>query len=382
MALAGNIKEFGLADIFQIVSLQQKTGELIVQGKDGTVTILLENGFIVGASATFRSIEERLERALERSEAMNKFQLKRALETQKKTLQPLWTVLAETKAIEPDALKSLLSQQIHETIYHVLRWTEGEYRFEPKKSVEYDRQLISPVNTEFLVMEGFRITDEWPEVEKVISSFQLMVRRVPDALAPKDLSEAESKLLKLLTEERSVQDLIDIGQLGEFDTCQNLYSLITRKVVERVPDKMGKKSVAAARRMAVGFGDILGKAVTILVGIAVLGGVIFLFKYIPENFSLIHKPSLRGIDVMKRFAAQSQMTRLAKRLPVYYLQQKQWPNSLDDLQQAELISSPRLLIDPWGQPYAMTKEQQRIQLTSAGNGDAAAGKELRVVLSW
>ena len=33
MALAGNIKEFGLADIFQIVSLQQKTGELIVQGK-------------------------------------------------------------------------------------------------------------------------------------------------------------------------------------------------------------------------------------------------------------------------------------------------------------------------------------------------------------
>ena len=381
MALAGNIKEFGLADIFQIVSLQQKTGELIVQGKDGTVTILLENGFIVGASATFRSIEERLERALERSEAMNKFQLKRALETQKKTLQPLWTVLAETKAIEPDALKSLLSQQIHETIYHVLRWTEGEYRFEPKKSVEYDRQLISPVNTEFLVMEGFRITDEWPEVEKVISSFQLMVRRVPDALAPKDLSEAESKLLKLLTEERSVQDLIDIGQLGEFDTCQNLYSLITRKVVERVPDKMGKKSVAAARRMAVGFGDILGKAVTILVGIAVLGGVIFLFKYIPENFSLIHKPSLRGIDVMKRFAAQSQMTRLAKRLPVYYLRQKQWPNSFDDLQQAELISSPRLLIDPWGQPYVMTKEQQRIQLTSAGNGDAA-GKELRVVLSW
>lgn len=381
MALAGNIKEFGLADIFQIVSLQQKTGELIVQGKDGTVTILLENGFIVGASATFRSIEERLERALERSEAMNKFQLKRALETQKKTLQPLWTVLAETKAIEPDALKSLLSQQIHETIYHVLRWTEGEYRFEPKKSVEYDRQLISPVNTEFLVMEGFRITDEWPEVEKVISSFQLMVRRVPDALAPKDLSEAESKLMKLLTEERSVQDLIDIGQLGEFDTCQNLYSLITRKVVERVPDKMGKKSVAAARRMAVGFGDILGKAFTILVGIAVLGGVIFLFKYIPENFSLIHKPSLRGIDVMKRFAAQSQMTRLAKRLPVYYLRQKQWPNSFDDLQQAELISSPRLLIDPWGQPYVMTKEQQRIQLTSAGNGDAA-GKELRVVLSW
>ena len=383
MALAGNIKEFGLADIFQIVSLQQKTGELVVQGKDGTVTILLESGFIVGVNATFRSIEERLERALERSEAMNKFQLKRALETQKKTLQPLWTVLAETNAINIDALKNLLSQQIHETIYHVLRWTEGEYRFEPKKSVEYDRQLISPVNTEFLVMEGFRITDEWPEVEKVITSLQLMVRRVPDAPASsKDLSEAEIKLLKLLTEERSVQDLIDIGQLGEFDTCQNLYSLITRKLVERVLDKKGKKSATQARRMSIGLGDILAKAAAILVGIALLGGGIFLVRFIPDNFSLINKPNMQGLDVMKRFAAQSQLTRLAKRLPVYYLQKKQWPASLAELQQSGLISSPRLLTDPWGQPYVMTKEQQRILLTSAGKGEATAGQELRVILSW
>ena len=378
MALAGNIKEFGLADIFQIVSLQQKTGELIVQGKDGSVNILLESGFIVGANATFRSIEERLERALERSEAINKFQLKRALETQKKTLQPLWTVLAETKAVNVDTLKNVLSQQIHETIYHILRWTEGEYRFEPKKSVEYDRQLISPINTEFLVMEGFRITDEWPEVEKVITSFQLMVRRAPHVDAPpQDLSEGEAKLFKLLAQDHSVQDLIDIGQQGEFETCQNLYGLMKRKIVERIPDKKGK-AAAQKRSSSVGIGDILLKAAGVLAMLAVVAAMIFLLQFLPDDLSLVHKPNLGGVNAMKQFAAQSELLRVSSQVSRYYLLKKQWPASLDDLLSEHLISSPQLLLDPWGQPYTMTVAKQAAVIKTTDN----AGKEFSMSLTW
>ena len=378
MALAGNIKEFGLADIFQIVSLQQKTGELIVQGKDGSVNILLESGFIVGANATFRSIEERLERALERSEAINKFQLKRALETQKKTLQPLWTVLAETKAVNVDTLKNVLSQQIHETIYHILRWTEGEYQFEPKKSVEYDRQLISPINTEFLVMEGFRITDEWPEVEKVITSFQLMVRRAPHVDAPpQDLSEGEAKLFKLLAQDHSVQDLIDIGQQGEFETCQNLYGLMKRKIVERIPDKKGK-AAAQKRSSSVGIGDILLKAAGVLAMLAVVAAMIFLLQFLPDDLSLVHKPNLGGVNAMKQFAAQSELLRVSSQVSRYYLLKKQWPASLDDLLSEHLISSPQLLLDPWGQPYTMTAAKQAAVIKTTGN----AGKEFSMSLTW
>ena len=378
MALAGNIKEFGLADIFQIVSLQQKTGELMVQGKDGSVNILLESGFIVGANATFRSIEERLERALERSEAINKFQLKRALETQKKTLQPLWTVLAETNAVNVETLKNVLSQQIHETIYHILRWTEGEYRFEPKKSVEYDRQLISPINTEFLVMEGFRITDEWPEVEKVITSFQLMVRRVPhvDAL-PQDVSEGEAKLFKLLAQDHSVQDLIDIGQQGEFETCQNLYGLMKRKIVERVPDKKGN-AVVQKRRSLVGVGDILLKAAGALAMIAVVAAMMFLLRFLPDDLSLLHTPNLGGVNAMKQFAAQSELMRLSSQVSRYYLLKKQWPASLDDLLNEQVVSSPQILLDPWGHPYAMTTTKQAATIKTTDN----AGKEFSLPLTW
>ena len=371
MALAGNIKEFGLADIFQIVSLQQKTGSLTVEGKEGKVTILLEKGLIVGADASFRSIEERLQRALSHSSAISKFQLQRAIETQKKTSQPLWTVLAETKSIDIKVLQNMISQQIHETVYHVLRWSEGEYRFDPQKHVEYDQELINPINTEFLVMEGFRITDEWTDVEKVITSFQLKVRRnagAPDA--PDDLRDAESKIYALLTEERSIQDLIDMGHIGEFDTCQTVYELIQKGLVERVPGKVKKgKSPAVARRSSVAATDLLAKVASVVLGIVILGALVLGLRYVPKDFTLIHRPTLQGTDHIKVLAAQSQLVNLSSLIHRYYLEYKKLPGSFEEIQQAGLIQSNRVLTDPWGNSYSIETQDDQLMIRSSGEGE-------------
>ncbi len=361
MALAGNIKEFGLADIFQIVSLQQKTGELIVKGREGDVSILLESGFIVGADATFRSIEERLSRTLTHSDAINKFQLKRALETQKKTSQPLWTVLAETKAMDIAVLKTMLSQQIHETIYHILRWPDGEYRFDPKKNVEYDRELVNPINTEFLVMEGFRITDEWTEVEKEITSFQLAVRRVPSAPdSPENLNNSESKIFNLLTSERTVQELIDMGQIGEFDTCQIVYDLIKKNLVEQVPAKMRKGKTPHVRRTSVSVTDLLGKIATVVVGLMLLGGVLLGLRYVPNHFSPIYPPDFRGLETLRQLTVQSQLHNLAQQVSQYIISYQKPPESFRELQDEGFIKADHFLKDPWGTPYLLTLRQDTV----------------------
>ncbi len=365
MALAGDIQEFGLADIFQIVSLQQKTGELSVEGKEGKVVILLENGFIVGADATFRPVEERLRQSLVRSGKISKFDLKRATESQKKTLRPLWTVLVELNIVDTHALQKMLSQQTHETVYHLLRWTEGTYRFDPKKSVEYDKGLVNPVNTEFLIMEGFRITDEWSQIENVITSFQLVIHRTSGVSPPDDLNEAEAKVYRLLEKDRTIQDLIDAGQLGEFDTCQTIYDLMKKSLVEQVKTKKGK--TRAVRWASVGITDILAKAFTLIVGIAILVGVIVLFRYLPENFTLIYKPGVIEIDGVKRFAAQSQLNNFSQMISRYFLEHRKPPASFEDLKNIGFISSDRVLNDPWGRTYSMDAKESGIVIRSAGD---------------
>ncbi|MDY0092803.1 MAG: DUF4388 domain-containing protein [Candidatus Vecturithrix sp.] len=365
MALAGNIKEFGLADIFQIISLQQKTGELTVESPEGKVKILVEQGFIVGADATFRSIEERLQQSLARSQVISKFHLKRALETQKKTFQPLWTVLAETRAIDVKTLQLMLSQQIHETVYHVLRWSEGTYSFEPRRSVEYDSELISPINSEFLVMEGFRITDEWSEIEKTIPSLQLLVRHKGGILdTPDGLSDSEMRIFKLLSTERTVQELVDMSQLGEFDTCQTLYELIKKNLIEPVPGKKGKTS--KVQRITIGFTDILVRGVAVIAVIALIVGAGMALKYLPENFALIHTPNLKVIGNLRRFATQSYLTVFSEYIPRYYLQQKTLPKSFEELQATAFGVPARMATDSWRQPYVMHVENQQVRIQSPG----------------
>ena len=44
MALEGTLRDFSLADIFQLIGLQRKTGVLTLRGKDETVTVTILDG--------------------------------------------------------------------------------------------------------------------------------------------------------------------------------------------------------------------------------------------------------------------------------------------------------------------------------------------------
>ena len=51
MALAGTLKDFGIADILQLIGQQQKTGVLHLESKDQEVQIAFEDGNIVRAES-------------------------------------------------------------------------------------------------------------------------------------------------------------------------------------------------------------------------------------------------------------------------------------------------------------------------------------------
>jgi len=374
MALAGNIKEFGLADIFQIVSLQQKTGELIVKGSEGSVTVVFEKGMIVGADASFRQVENRLGQVLVRSGRVTKFQLKRALDRQRKTLQPLGTVLAELGEINPETLRHALSQQTHETVYHLLRWTDGEYQFLPKRSVEYDKNLVTPINAEFLIMEGFRITDEWPEIEKKIPSFQVVVRRVPRAHVPDretdptaseaqvELSEGEKKIYGLLDSEKTIQDLIDISQLGEFETCQNVYGLMSKGLVEKAPEGEAKKKPAET---PIPYKSLIDKFYLPL-GLLLLGLVLWAWiQFGPKDFLSLYPMRSAGLQLLKEESAKSWLGKTKEILTAYYVEHKRYPQSLEELVTGGFILE-RDLYDPWNQKYSLITGEKGILLASSG----------------
>src|SRR5213592_3975513 len=177
MALEGTLRDFSLADIFQLIGLQRKTGVLTLRGKDDNVTVTFLDGKVVGADSASHRLENRLGHVLMKSGMLTQEQLARALEIQKETLQRLGFILTHYQIISNDSLKQALQLQILQIVYRLFRWKDGDYHFSQETTIEYDRDNVVPISAESILMEGARMIDEWPIIEKRIRSYDIVFRK-------------------------------------------------------------------------------------------------------------------------------------------------------------------------------------------------------------
>src|SRR4051794_25322165 len=271
MALEGTLKDFSLADIFQLIGLQRKTGVLTLRAKDDTVTVTFLDGKVVGADSLSHRLENRLGHVLIRSELLTQDQLNRALEIQKETLQRLGFILVHYGIISVDALKQALQLQIMQIVFRLFRWKDGDYHFSQETTIEYDRDYVIPVSAESILMEGARMIDEWPIIEKRIRSYDMvfrknltdqeivvvgaedadeadfdmdstsMRRRKQFAGARIGISRGEKTICDMVDGTMSVRDVLELSKFSEFDPAKALYELLTRELTEE-----GRGSGAAA----------------------------------------------------------------------------------------------------------------------------------------
>src|SRR3954462_8374246 len=177
MALEGTLRDFSLADIFQLIGLQRKTGVLTLRGKDDTVTVTFLDGKVVGADSLNRRLENRLGTVLIKTGTLSQDQLNRALEIQKETLQRLGFILTHYGIISSDSLKQAIQLQILQIVYRLFRWKDGDYHFSQETPIEYDRAPVVPITAESILMEGARMIDEGPISEKRSRSYDMIFRK-------------------------------------------------------------------------------------------------------------------------------------------------------------------------------------------------------------
>src|SRR5213076_1050896 len=265
MALEGTLRDFSLADIFQLIGLQRKTGVLTLRGKDDNVTVTFLDGKVVGADSASHRLETRLGHVLIKSGMLTQEQLARALEIQKETLQRLGFILTHYQIISTDSLKQALQLQILQIVYRLFRWKDGDYHFSQETTIEYDRDNVQPISAESILMEGARMIDEWPIIEKRVRSYDMVFRKKMtdqeivvvgaeeadeidfssgEATAMRKRRPGLSDKIRISQEEKAIYDLVDgtmtvgdiveVSRLSEFDTNKALYELLTRDLIEEV----------------------------------------------------------------------------------------------------------------------------------------------------
>ena len=263
MALEGTLRDFSLADIFQLIGLQRKTGVLTLNGIDDTVTVSFLDGKVVGSESASKKLEDRLGHLLLRSNLVSQAQLDTALRAQMETLERLGHALLRQGSLTREELTRALEQQILQIIFRIFRWQDGEYHFSQETSIDYDAEFVSPISAESILMEGARMLDEWPIIERRIAHWGLVFVATPaarqvevasqseldtleefefelDVEAPPVLEDtsgkllvsyAEQEVLQLVDGVRTVDDVVRRSFFSEFETCKALYTLAIRGII-------------------------------------------------------------------------------------------------------------------------------------------------------
>jgi tetratricopeptide (TPR) repeat protein len=235
MAIEGPLRELSIQDVLQLLELARKTGVLTVRSDrlNDEAIIHFSRGEIV--FAVRRRSTRRIGQLLLRAGRLTQRELDRALELQRADpTRRLAEILLEMGSIGEEELERQLRFQMEESIYELMAWTEGYFRFEERTEIAAQR-LLARVRVESLLMEGARRIDEWTRLESKVPSPESIPYLAPASerdATPLELRTDEWEVLAEIDGERDVRQLAaDLGR-SAFDVAKTIYGLVSTGVVQ------------------------------------------------------------------------------------------------------------------------------------------------------
>jgi hypothetical protein len=247
MAFKGTLKDFKVPDILQLISLQRKTGILTFTSTDGFITLIFQNGLIVGVDSFPKKLEMRVGSVLVKQDYISEEMLQRALVIQKRTNQKIGEILLGMGLIGKDTVLDSLKTQAVEIVLSLFKWKKGDYNFKVMEYLDEGMRIIEPLPTDNLIMEGVQMLDEWPLIKEVIPDDFIIFEPVPvdsknieivdeheefqDSGGLIYLTETEASLLKYVNGKNSVRDLVEMGVFTQYKVYKNLYNLVRKSII-------------------------------------------------------------------------------------------------------------------------------------------------------
>lgn len=191
MSLEGNLRDFPLPEIIQLLGLQRKTGKLeITRGKEQG-EIYFREGEIIFAILQ----------------------------------SPLY---AEDSLSDPET-------KVSSAIYLMLGWNSGNFRFLPGM-LPAEESILVNLNPDNLILEGLRRIDEIEKIKEYIPSlnevFQISLEA--DETNIRNLSPVEWKVLAYLNGKHTVKKVAEKARLDEIETGKIIYDFCKLGIIEKV----------------------------------------------------------------------------------------------------------------------------------------------------
>jgi len=253
VALHGNLRDFGIAEVFQLIGQQRKTGTLEVVGDEESTFLAFDNGRVVrGGTASSRSAREPLGSQLVRSGYLTREQLENVERESARSARPIADLLLSAGLVEEETLAEVQHLLTRETVFEVMRRKSGDFHF-TAEAIQHDTPPEKLLGAEQILMDGLRMLDEWQTFSAVVPDENLVFQRVGNLETARALTKGDGdarlgpaeRVLQLVDGRLSVRRIIDLSRLGTFEATRALAELREAGVVD-VVEPSAKKKVPTA----------------------------------------------------------------------------------------------------------------------------------------
>lgn len=232
MALQGNLDDFSLPEILQLIAVQQKSGVLKLTAGDDVAVVFFEAGKIVSTRDRRRNARDPLKPYLVRTGHLSEAQLKQIDTIEAESRRELTDILVSGNYLSNDELMNAIENQIQDTLHQLLTWKTGSYHFSGDARTVPKFAVNVRLNTEALLMESMRRIDEFVRYRETFTSPAMVLRPKALATPPKEMSPQEQRVLPLVDGLRPLRDVVSQSRLVEFEAYEALHHLYDLGVIE------------------------------------------------------------------------------------------------------------------------------------------------------
>lgn len=229
MTIAGNLRTMSLGDLIQWLATTQKTGTLIIDGPEFTKKIYFRQTEIVAVASD--NPREFLGHYLVGWGLCTQAELEALVKSQREQPTMLGELAVKQGLITEDDLRAVVTTKTRETLYDLVLWDRGEFRF-IERDLPNRAFLEIPLPVTSFLFEGHRQRDERVLMQKLVPD----TSAVPVLIAlPEGLDEAGTQLLLQMDGRASIEEIALTNRCLKFDILKLVYSCVERGVMQIQP---------------------------------------------------------------------------------------------------------------------------------------------------
>lgn len=242
MALQGNLRDFSVTQLLNLVNLANKSGALLIQGPNEGARLIFHQGKLAFAqlASDKDGVQGSLPSVLHRAEKINDAQLNtlrlRAAGMSDKELGLL--LINAGYVTQQDILESLQAYFV-DIVQQLFTWVEGHFKFDPTQDVP-ESKIPVRIALENLIMEGSRQTHEWEQLNFEIPNLDMALAftdRPGVNLKKVNLNVEEWRVVSYINPKNSIRQIAKASRMNDLEIRRIVYGLMQAGLIKLIrPD--------------------------------------------------------------------------------------------------------------------------------------------------